>query len=255
MKKTLALLLAFAGIASAATEIDLTDKWDGSTADISSETFVKGEITLAFLLSPELLTGNSVSDQIIFTLSGVNFGYDDADQRVNGTAHIGFCLSNNKIYAHNYNSLTDKEGHPSSAFCTLPAAGAGTFEYASFVCTMTTNNASSLLFGYLYFHDENGDVIDGLTIQTSKRGITQTTRFDNVNDSYSWLNINEEVVNLDQMEVYNGIVAGDLSLLAEDLVKANLSSTPGTDTTVPEPATATLSLLALAGLAARRRRK
>ena len=255
MKKTLALLLAFAGIASAATEIDLTGKWNGSTADISSETFVKGEITLAFLLSPELLTGNSVSNQQIFTLSGENYGLDDNDQTINGTTEVGWCFDSNKIYSYRYNSLLNSPS-VTGLLASLPAAGAGDFEYATLVCTMTTSNASSSkLFGYLYFHDGNGDVIDSMTRQSQTRGITQTTKFSDVNDSYSQLNINESVVNPDQMVVYNGIVAGDLSLIAEDLVKANLSSTPGTDTTVPEPATATLSLLALAGLAARRRRK
>ena len=63
------------------------------------------------------------------------------------------------------------------------------------------------------------------------------------------LNFNTDLI--DSVRVYNSVLTGTD---AENAAKAVLGFTPG-DGNVPEPTTATLSLLALAGLAARRRRK
>ena len=63
------------------------------------------------------------------------------------------------------------------------------------------------------------------------------------------LSINTEYLKTDEMEVYDEIILADQRV---SLAKALVFQT---DSTVPEPTTATLSLMALAALAARRRRK
>lgn len=264
MKKTLALLLAFAGIASAATEIDLTDKWDGSTVNIVSETFTDGQVTLAFMIDPSILSDATPADRRIFTLSGEN-----TNTEVTGTSEIGLCIDQNDLISYRYNSILNSTAHSGKVVDlinndNLTLSQQYEFKYASIICTISTvstGTARSVITAYLSLHDANGDIIldsngQQVILNTSTKGGTQTTNFTNPSDPYSIFSIDSSIVNQDSVELYNGLIIGEaLGQTVTDMVKANLSSTPGTDTTVPEPATATLSLLALAGLAARRRRK
>ena len=109
-----------------------------------------------------------------------------------------------------------------------------------------TKGAKSFFESRLYLSTDNG------MSYTLKLGdITDEGWDDGGFDSISSFSYNGEYVN--KMDVYNSYLnPGEEHLVAIRNLKND--SPPGTDSTIPEPTTATLSLLALAGLAARRRR-
>ena len=109
-----------------------------------------------------------------------------------------------------------------------------------------TQGSNSFFESRLYLSTDNG-----MTYTLTLEGITKDGWADGGFDSISSFSYNGKYVN--KMDVYNSL----LDPREEHLVAiSNLKndSTPGTDSTIPEPTTATLSLLALAGLAVRRRR-
>ena len=246
MKKTLlTLLLAASSIATAATEIDLTGKWDGNTVDISSETFNKGEVTVAVNLNREVLT-KVAANQKLFYLSGTNYTFGENDQKVYGTAEIG--MSNYTGYGSELNafrydgakdSITFNNGMP---LTFIPMAV--DFSYATVVFTAYTSGNNSRVQAYLYLFDAAGNIIEDNLTLTAKY-VTLNTNYDDKNDTYSHFTINETATSTDGVKIYNGLVSS----------KEELTSIAKSMVVVPEPTTATLSLLALAGLAMRRRRK
>ena len=102
--------------------------------------------------------------------------------------------------------------------------------------------------GYLYIQTD-----DGMNCYAGTKNWSLKTSIDTLKIYEASSDPDFSYSTIDSLQVYAESMTADQ---AKGLAEAILStSTPGTDTTVPEPATATLSLLALAGLAARRRRK
>lgn len=239
MKKTLALLLAFAGIASAATEIDLTGKWDGNTAAISGETFTDGKASFVVSLDIDKLASWTPEEGKVplAYLGATNTYQQDIKLGLSiDTYNSGIiCPWKNRNEQDTYKGVT----------ATLPIPDKFTYSYATLLFTVYTDGNNSLGTGYLYLFDDKLEVVDYTMSENCNLGTTILTGI-----PYSSFTIDSDYVIADSVAVYNGHFS------TEDEMKAALKSVlPAADTTVPEPATATLSLLALAGLAARRRRK
>lgn len=248
MKKTFTLILAAAGVAMAATEIDLTDKWEGNTADISSETFTEGKATFFLTLNLEQLDAWTTAD------GNVSLGYLSADNTNNATTVLGTSINSQFSTIRNWRNNGNGETFQGTiSSLPLPDDIDGVkleYAYATLVSYVYTYNNASKIKTDMFFWSKDLEKVHELTSNTSTLGSTFLSGI-----SYSSFTINSDYVYSDQVALYNGQLSEDQDPyeIAKSLLPA--ASTPGTDSTVPEPATATLSLLALAGLAARRRRK
>ncbi|MBQ3525040.1 MAG: PEP-CTERM sorting domain-containing protein [Akkermansia sp.] len=246
MKKTFTLILAAAGVAMAATEIDLTDKWEGDTADISSETFTEGKATFFLTLNLEQLDAWTTAD------GNVSLGYLSADNTNNATTVLGTSINSQFSTIRNWrnNGIGDSFQGTISTLPLPDDIDGVEYAYATLVSYVYTSGNNSKIKTDMYLWSKDLELVDELTSNTSTLGSTFLSGI-----SYSSFTLNSDYVYSDQVALYNGQLSEDQNQyeIAKSLLPA--ASTPGTDSTVPEPTTATLSLLALAGLAARRRRK
>lgn len=245
MKKTIALLLAAASMAMGATKVDLTEKWADNTAKISTETFTNGAATVIFTLNLDALKKWSASTGNIQLgyLSGVNSS--DSSKM----SHMGVALSSKYNEISTWKNNGNFESYHQKV-CSMPLPSdidGKNYSYATVFFTLETNKNNTLISAYLYLLDEElGEVIDFTT------GLNKTltsTMMDG--QKYTDFTINPEYVNMDQVALYNGKIETETE--KTEAIKALFQSSP--NPTIPEPTTATLSLLALAGLAARRRRR
>ncbi len=248
MKKTFTLILAAAGVAMAATEIDLTDKWEGNTANISSETFTDGKATFFLTLNLEQLDDWTTAD------GNVSLGYLSADNTYDQNVKLGLAIEATETmgYLRPWKNRNESD-YFNGTTSTLPLPeniDGKEYSYATLVFTVRTDGNISWGNGHLFLWDEKHSLVDELTSNEKSLSTTLLS-----GKSYSSFTINSDYVYSDQVALYNGQLSADQDPyeIAKSLLPA--ASTPGTDSTVPEPATATLSLLALAGLAARRRRR
>ena len=246
MKKTFTLILAAAGVAMAATEIDLTDKWEGNTANISSVTFTDGKATFFLTLNLEQLDDWTTAD------GNVSLGYLSADNTNNATTMLGTSINSQFGTIRNWrnNGIGDSFQGTISTLPLPDDINGVEYAYATLVSYVYTYNNASKIKTDMYLWSKDLKKVDELTSNTSTLGSTLL-----IGKSYSSFTINSDYVYSDQVALYNGQLSADQDPyeIAKSLLPA--ASTPGTDSTVPEPTTATLSLLALAGLAARRRRR
>ena len=243
MKKTIAILMASASAAFSATEVDLN--WTGNVADISGETFTSGKATFVLTLDIDAIQAWANEDN----KANEKLGYLSGTNSLNTTTELGFGLwTNNEDtssirpwrYNENYSSQASGGHSYQGTTSTLPlpsTINGESYTYATLVFTVETdtrNNAKAT--GYLFLFNDKLEMVDQLT--SSKKTLAQAYM---TNMPYTSFTINTDYVNPDYVALYNGIVDNPL-----EAAKAVLP--------VPEPTTATLSLLALAGLAARRRR-
>ena len=256
MKKSIAILLATAGLAMASSSgmMDITmDSHAYSMEELGLTNIGSKNVTVAMQLDWNTLSGLS-SGEYIFKVAG-----DAAANRETqgGTLGMGVAFVNNLLY------IGTTTG-PNSSFTgsnSLRVAPDLTQDVTLAVLVYTARDHTSAnktdADFYLYLWGEGSDTPLTLTTNTvgSDASYVKGTNYYSYITNYQGINISANLV--DKAEVYDEFIdATKADEIALEIYKnAGIGSGTGTDTTVPEPATATLSLLALAGLAARRRRK
>lgn len=222
MKKTLITLLALAGVASADT-LNFEVERDANA------------ITFAF---------NEVTAQEILTLTYTDWSYNGG-----GNNNVGSWQSPSNTAYHN-------------SFSPDAQLRSGQADSWTMNFTVTNNSAEAIILTQFTFDtygingggtDKTAEIPVSLTlgqvtgsVNLAYGGATETCTLDLTGANAITLGANETVAlaltmgNAKNYNTYSGITAGSVTYSAP---------------VVPEPATATLSLLALAGLAARRRRK
>ena len=253
MKKTLTLLFAATSIAMGADDYKIVIDNSQGTASTQTAlnnskhqtTVVNGENTLTLLTATVAVTLNLSKMDVdantpIFTIQGTHSS--------NGTnvlygvgiekASFGDCLDTWYGTQPDYQTQT----------LTLSKTEIENASYGVVVFTIahdTTSNYSTLS-ELLFLYDEDGNLMnDGKAYPgTTSNGKRKRTYF----ADFDYINITSDLVY--GAEVY-GTVFDDKQLydLADGMMKVCMGNS-----NIPEPTTATLSLLALAGLAARRRR-
>lgn len=224
MKKTFTLLLAAAGMAMGASL-----EWDGNNiAQLNLEDFKNRDATVVMTVDFSKLD-NKDKSQEIFTIIGSDM------------LHImGVGMYKNTTEFSSVYGVNGMAGYPT---------GSGVYKEANiedvaeavvvYTCDGKTdseiNNGDRYwtLTGYLYTWNSLGEMLPVVDIVYKK---------DIKNTELGYLKKDANLVT--DIAIFNEVVA-DPEKLALDFKNAS----------IPEPTTATLSLLALAGLAARRRRK
>lgn len=227
MKKTITLLLVAAGLAAATTEpLEIT--WTDNEATLSesidaiSVVFTLDFVSLA--VSGPIDTGVDTS---IFTWNGKAEGLDANG----GVTH----------YLLDYENWMGSQ-YASELYFTAPghSNGFGKTDVANYAKAIIgyTYAANEVATAYLTLIDVDGNQTecDPVSGTRTRNSLTVTS-----------LSKNSAV---SEIEVYGSLLSPD-EMAAAMTNLANPAPTPS----VPEPTTATLSLLALAGLAARRRRR
>ncbi len=236
MKKTLIAIMALAGMATA------TDEFTGFTfSNTGTGTGLSSMLGFAFTLnatSSDYSVTNTTEFDFpkVLTLTEVSF---NSAFVFNKNSKYGQNIDNKNVYLY----ITDKD----NAILDISEA-------ASVVASTDSSNAG-------------GAVTFTLDCANIKAGTEYYAWFMGTDSSYSTTSGSDvktisftsgETNNTVELRSYNKLVAttGDLKLLtATDKTSSNNTFAGMTIKAVPEPTTATLSLLALAGLAARRRRK
>lgn len=260
MKKSIAILLATAGLAMASSSgmMDITmDSHAYSMEELGLTDIGSKNVTVAMQLDWNTLSGLS-SGEYIFKIAGAS-----NQPNTGGTLGMGVAFTGSTL------QIGTTTG-PSSTFTTstrLKVTPDLTQDVTLAVLVYTakeiTSNKSTAANIYLYLWGEGSD--EPITLQANTSGSTSTSQYatyiaghgnyTTYINNYDGIDISARLV--DKAEVYDEFIdAAKADEIALEIYKnAGIGSGTGTDTTVPEPATATLSLLALGALAARRRRK
>lgn len=252
MKKTLSLLLAAAAASAFAAEEfkGFSLNSDGSI-NISG---VSNSLTVAITLDSSMLQGFAGKDNPIISFSGAYSGNDDTTQD-SCMAGVGFYYrtqteSEIRAFAYKKKTAYDRPGSYNAFRNPTPMPEGhnaiksqrfafNMLEMMVVVMAVTENpgTASDRIDTYVYTLDVNG-IISKYTGYYSNSNC-------NVIDPSTL-----KVMQYSSLTLFNGALSSaEADALANGLLPAN--PTPS----VPEPTTATLSLLALGALAARRRRK
>lgn len=264
MKKTIAILLATAGIAMAGSSgmMDITmDSHAYSMGDLGLTDIGSKNVTVALQLDWKALTGVE-SDTSIFRIAG-----DSNRGSSGGTLGMGvdYTSTGNRLISMTTGVNNNLASNNNVARLTITPDSTLNVTLAVLVYTAkeVTANTSTAANIYLYLWGEGSD--EPITLQANTSGSTSTSQYatyiaghgnyKTYINNYDGININSILV--DKAEVYDEFIdATQADEIALEIYKnAGIGSGTGSDTTVPEPATATLSLLALGALAARRRRK
>lgn len=256
MKKTLIFALAAMSAMAADPILDLTTD-NVQVNEYSLEGITDHHYTVVFTLdlvkmmssagqSPivglggSLTTGNYLAEMLAFNNGTITYS---VQQKGDSSAAFTFPTSG---YENKWKTVSSLTGYDSLAN-TTPDWNSSSASSAVFV--LVGERATRDKFtGYLYIQTDDGlNCYAGTKDWSFKASIDTLKIYEASGDpDFSYTTI-------DSLQVYAESMN---EAQAKELASAILAtSTPGTDTTVPEPATATLSLLALAGLAARRRRK
>lgn len=243
MKKTIALLLAMGCTVSAYTEltpnitpIDVTS-FELGNSDIAGVS-THSNITLVFNLATENFD-NYVGDPTQIAMLHNN------DGKTSVGAAFGEYKGNMELYRQiNTQAAIDK-------YITLPSASYYSVVLSSYQITGKTFWSATL---YSWEPGDNDEL--KLIGEPKTNGLWQISWNEDQTSEVmdiSLITLDPGIIQTAHM--YNTVLTGDAAEEAAKLVIT--TSTPGgsDSPTVPEPTTATLSLLALAGLATRRRRK
>ncbi|MBQ4635648.1 MAG: PEP-CTERM sorting domain-containing protein [Akkermansia sp.] len=220
MKKTIALLLAAAGMAMGATPMDVT--WENNAATLSGE---QTKITAVFTLDLTALKSN-----------GAIFAFTPTS----GDTQYGIMNKSDAYGPYLYDVTPGLNEAKMLSFSPFPdeysAIIAYTYDKAMGATVQLTTYDSMGKFSWSGSYKRESDALDFTSISTLLKSSA-----------------------IGKIDIYNTVLEGDDIAAAIDyLLNPNVQpDTPGgsDSPTVPEPTTATLSLLALAGLAARRRRR
>lgn len=178
------------------------------------------------------------SNTPIFTIQGTN----SRNSSGNSYCGVGIELYNNELYLDAWNTVEKYDNmHITLADTAIKEAACGVV-----VFTIKQNDESkkSVLSELLFLYDKEGKLINDKAYP-GMGSLTMTTYF----ADFDQVNITSDLVYA--AEVYGTVFEGEQQVynLAESMMKGYLGES------IPEPTTTTLSLLALAGLAARRHRK
>lgn len=259
MKKTFSLLLLTAGCAMAASKVDLSDKWNGNTADLSGVDFSNGQFSVVLTLDMAKLRG----DTYFFTVEGSNpvnkyiptttigYGYDSWQDGTKLVAYEGTLEDKNEGFTNTKPlGLYDPDGRlsPQGYYDTRHIAYTTmVFNYSYSYDAVNDVHNSSYNITMLKWDKDGKLVTDPIYHANTRKGF-------GIGDQLTLLAISSN--NVKDIEFYTGNFSQPESV-AEATRKADelFGRTGNNDASVPEPTTATLSLLALAALSARRRRK
>ena len=225
MKKTIALLLAAAGMAMGATPMSIT--WDGNT---STNTFSDDFTAVTAVFTLDILNLNAYDTVFGFTPKG-------------GSSQFGIMGLNDSYGAYLYDITPGTFEGALLSLSTYPDEVSAIIAYTydktigATIHIATYNNRGSETWSGSYKAD--ADALDFTSIAT----LTKSSA-------------------VGKIDVYDTALQGDEITAAIEYLKNPTIQPDGPDTpvepsepAVPEPTTATLSLLALSALAARRRRK
>lgn len=263
MKKTLSLLLLTAGCAMAATEVDLTGKWDGNTANLSEVDYSGGQFSVVLTLDMSKLRG----DTYFFTVEGSNpngvttsstigYGYDSWQGLTKLVIFEGILDDKNKAFTNTKNLGSYAvdgqyyQGKDWESDYTEVAYTTMVFNYSYSYDAVNDVHHSSYNMTMLKW-DKNGNlVVDPIYRENTRKGF-------GISGQLTMLAISSN--NVKDIELYTGNFSAEESKeqanrMADELF-GRTNAGGDTEGNVPEPTTATLSLLALAALSARRRRK
>ena len=249
MKKTLSLILLTASFAMAATEVDLTGKWSGNTADLSEVDFTNGQFSVVLTLDMSKLRG----DTYFFAVEGddctgytptttIGYGFDAWNEYTKLVAYSGTLEDKNDAFTNTKNlGAYDADGQydfTEVAYTTM------VFNYSYSYDAVNDVHNSSYNMTMLKW-DKNGNLyVDPIYRENTRKSF-------GISDQLTMLTISS--MNVKDIEFYTGNFSKEESIEQANRLADELFGRTGNDN-VPEPTTATLSLLALAGLAARRRR-
>jgi len=233
MKKTiLTVLFSTACIAVGVEPVNL--EWDDNQASLNNGQFNSNAISIVFTLDFTKLTTNGGD---IFKLYGHNGSYNtwDGMSHQYESAYSPWEDDENKLVGIRNGSVNT--GSLEYNLLSKPSATS-----ADFVYRYSYGEAGGNLDITMYVYDNTGKQID------TKNFPSNTTKGYLTN--FTLLELTSPAIN--NAEVYNKTLqGGEIELAIRHLKGGDAPDSP----TVPEPTTATLSLLALAGLAARRRRR
>ena len=222
MKKTLIALMALAGVATAVEPAPYT-----------------GAALSAWLTNAAQTVTNNQKYVLTFTLGDWNTDNYSADPF--------FKLTNDLVIRHQigrYVGLGTTTTGPDGDYTSRSEAGDSSIDLD------TANNGSADYSGWFYDSGTNNTGISGLTfsIDSSSAGGTIITMSNGTRTITLQKDGHTGITNLD-------FVKADMIISSASVVWGDAANVITYTAPIPEPATATLSLLALAGLAARRRRK
>ena len=238
MKKTIALLLAAAGATLATEPLQL--KWENNTASLTTD--INGNVIdynglINYNYSNTLAVAISLNWQAIVQAVGTGsynlFQIADSNENKNH----GLCLYFSQTGKNYVDAWTNSQDDVYNEFFvelqdSWTTATKAAIVYNSYI---SGKSISPSFDAYLYIWDENGNQ---KTVHASYANAHATSL-----ESLNAISYDDTYIN--NINVYNDLFGGnDAAKLAERVVAS-----------IPEPTTATLSLLALAGLAARRRRR
>ena len=264
MKKTIIALMALTGVASAAWTADDANGWLCKSGD----TWVTSSATVT-----EDATSKDLTIQILDANSQVlDFSYNEnnetracytfaitlnldaltsptsATSAVWGGSKVGIGLNNGVVTA----CIGSGNASWNTTGLTLGTSG-------SLTLIVTTDTKGSMILAY----GEDGTYTSVVDSQSGGNKVNGTTT--DGGTYYGWTNLKEKanittftidasIANaVEKFAVWDSKVASDG--LDSAAMLANMDTVAAAMKVIPEPTTATLSLLALAGLAARRRRK
>jgi len=258
MKKTLIILLSLAGVSIAGEPIWVSNSVP-STYTLDSSIFTTGSLSIAMRLDVEKLAAKSAANfsgsQKIVELNGLwnnankeglyNVNLNGSSDYDTSTLYMGLLDPKyNSTYSHNQSLGSELSG--TNIFTT--ATDWSQICRASLVVTKTPTPQNGDTFSvYFTLSDQNGNT----TVYSGSKSGLKYSNFDHDgNDStatVSTTGLNVTEINFfGQFSTYAEVYNIALDEAAAKKLGAKLA---------PEPTTATLSLLALAGLVVRRRRK
>lgn len=264
MKKTLITLLALAGVASAAWTADDAsgwlyksgDTWVTNSATVTQDTSSK-DLTIQILNADEQTLDFSYQEgnatRACYTFA-ITLNLDEltspatATSAAWGGSKVGIGLNNGAVTA----CIGSGSASWNTTGLTLGSTG-------SLTLVVTTGTGGSMVLAY----GDDGTYTSVVGSQTGNGKVNGTT-----NDGgsyYGWTGLKEKA-NITSFTIDGSIVdaiekfavwSPDATAdgLTDAAMLTNMDTVASAMNAIPEPTTATLSLLALCGLAARRRRK
>ena len=264
MKKTLITLLALAGVASAAWTADDANGWlyksgdawvtnsatvtkDATTDDLTIQILDANSQVLDFSYNENNETRACYTFAITLNLDALT-SPTSATSAVWGGSKVGIGLNNGVVTA----CIGSGSASWNTTGLTLGSTG-------SLTLVVTTDTKGSMILAY----GEDGTYSSQVSAQTGNNKVNGTTTGGGT--YYGWSGLKEKA-NITSFTIDSSIAGAvekfavwDSKVSSDGLDSAamltNMDTVAAAMKVIPEPTTATLSLLALAGLAARRRRK
>ena len=230
MKKTLIALMALAGVASAA--INQSDMNYYIDEVIAQSGYTAGD---AFSLTLNVVSPYTAAYGNFISLTDGYYVFSNADK------HYAFTNSGdgaNIVWLDNTPGVTDAVAASKTVTMNM-----------TFADNTENSNVNNFWFAYKGF-DTDGNATknnDGYSLDTIKLEYADNTTTISIANA-------GVITNVLKIEGYT-LKATDIDVRNATTFSSGTLTVNGTNYNIPEPATATLSLLALCGLAARRRRK